>query len=168
MFVYIIIECSSSTWLVSYFEKYLDIPAKSAAWRLSIYWAGMLAGRLVITMLKPRWTLWPAVFVASVGILVANFCLSFKWHPVIGTIIVFAGAVFSGPVWPTIVSISQNVRNSSLFTSSVIGFGAPGAVVGPYLASRLIDYAGMQFLFPVLTGCCLLLFVLVFTVRVYI
>ena len=165
VFLYVAIECGSSTWLGSYFETYYGIPAKSAAWRLSIYWCGMLTGRFTISILKPRWTMWPAAFVSCVGLLIAYIFMSFKSSSMTATFIIFIGATFSGPIWPVMVSISQKLRNTAIFTSFVIGSGALGAVAGPYLTSNLINYVGMKALFPVLAGSCLILFALILTAK---
>ena len=90
IFLYVAIECAAGVWMVSYFEKYLNVPVKSAAWRLSIFWIGMLAGRSTILCLKPRWTLWPAIFAASIGMMAGNFLLSFKWDHISATVIVLS------------------------------------------------------------------------------
>ena len=167
MFLYVAIECAAGVWLATYFEKHLSVPVKSAAWRLSIFWLGLLVGRMVILFLKARWTLWPAMIVAGIGMMAGNFLLSFKWEPFAATVIVFIGGLFAGPIWPVVVSLSQKLRNSSMFTSCVISAGAMGAATGPFLSSRLIDRFGMNYLFPVLACFGLLLIIFVVMARRY-
>ena len=166
-FLYVSIGVAGNVWLATYFEKYLNVTSESAALRLTVFWVGVLLGRLTILFLKPRWTLWPAILAASIGMMIANIFLSVPWGPTTATVIVFAAGFFAGPMWPIIVSISQKSRGSALFTSSVIGAGAIGAACGPFLSSFSIDLVGMRFLFPTLACFGALLVVLILVAREY-
>ncbi|MFA5864152.1 MAG: MFS transporter [Phycisphaerae bacterium] len=162
LFTYVAVEGSIIVWVASYFEKNLGLPAKDAAWRLSVYWAGMLLGRSLILLLRGRWTLWPALLAASTGMMLSNIVLSFKWGPLAATILVLVGGLLAGPLWPTIVTMSQQMRNSSAFTSCVIGIGALGAAFGPLSSSYVIKYLGTKYFFPILAaeGVVLITFIL--------
>jgi MFS transporter, FHS family, glucose/mannose:H+ symporter len=159
IFLYVTIEGSIVVWVASYFENFLHLDVKSAAWRLSVYWTGMVLGRSAMLFLKGKWTLWPALFCGAIGMLLGNVLLSFTWPPLVATFFVFLTGFLCGPVWPVIVMMSQKLRNSAPFTACVIAAGALGAGVGPLLSSFVIKLPalGLRAFFPVLAGACLLL-----------
>ena len=66
----------------------------------------------------------------------------------------------AGPVWPVVVSFSKHMRISAHFTGSIIGIGAIGAAVGPFLGGMLIDSLGVGALFQGYLVLSLILFIL--------
>jgi len=162
LFLYVVIEGSIVVWISSYFETHLRVPASSAAWRLSIFWLGIILGRATILFLPRRWTLWPAVVVGSLGLALACLVMILRWSPRTATVVVLLAGFLGGPIWPVIVTISQNLRNSNQFTAIVIAAGALGAATGPLIRSFIIRL-GMTCYFPVLAAISVLLFIVVLT-----
>ncbi|MFC1676935.1 sugar MFS transporter [Planctomycetota bacterium] len=160
LFVYVVVECSIVAWVTAYFEKHLELTRDSAAWRLGMYWLGVGLGRGLMLLVPSKLTLWPAAITGIAGMVVGNFVLSFQLSSAWATFAVFLAGVAAGPVWPVIVCIAQHFRKSSRFTASVIGAGALGAAVGPWVSSYIIKYLGWEFFFPVLTGSSIFLFVI--------
>ena len=152
LFLYVIIEMSSVCWMAAYFEKRFELTASSAAWRLAMFWLGVIIGRLLILTLPDAWTFWPALIVGAIGMIAANAGLTFITSPLTATVIVVLYGIAAGPIWPVIVMISQKIRHCPQFTSAVIGFGAAGAGIGPLLGSPIIKYFGLNLFFPLLTG----------------
>ena len=157
LFLYVVVECSIVAWVTVFFEKHLVLARDSAAWRLGMYWIGVGVGRGLMLVVSHRFTLWPAAITGIVGMVVGNFVLSFQLSSAGATGAVFLAGVAAGPVWPVIVCISQHLRKSSRFTASIIGAGALGAAVGPWVSSYIIKYFGWKLFFPVLTGSSILL-----------
>jgi fucose permease len=165
LFLYVCVECSAVCWVPAYFEEYLHLPASSAAQRLSLFWIGMIAGRLVTIVLPSRWTLWPALFVGAAGMMIANLLLSVPHSVAIASGLVMISALGAGPLWPVIVTLSQKFRQHAAFTSCVIGAGALGAAAGPFLSSVAIKVFGMKALFPTLTCGGVILLAVLFLAR---
>ena len=159
LFLYVVVEGSIVVWVPTFFEKKLNVPASSAAWRLSLFWFGLVCGRSSMLVLRGSWTLWPAVIVGSVGMMIADGLMIGTWSVAVSTCLVFSAGLLSGPLWPIIVTLSQNVRQSPRFTSGVIAAGAVGAGLGPYMSSLILRYLGLKAFFPILTGLGLLLVV---------
>lgn len=166
IFLYVSIENCVGSWVAAYFEKRFGLPASSAAWRLSVFWGGIIIGRGLMVVLPARMTLWPALICAGAGMAFANVFLSFNFSPMLATGAVLLCGIACGPVWPITVMVSQNLRNSTRFTSSVIGAGAVGAAAGPLMGSYIIQYLGLSLLFPILAaGSVVLFFSILFVQR---
>lgn len=157
LFLYVVVEGSIVVWIPSYFEKHLHVPADSAAWRLSVFWLGIVCGRSLMLILHGPWTLWPAALIGAAGMLVGDAILVTRWSVPASTLIVFLVGLAGGPLWPVIVTLSQHLRNSPRFTSGVIGAGALGAGLGPFFSSYVIKWFGMRAYFPVLAALGVLL-----------
>lgn len=155
LFLYVAIEGSIVCWVSAYFEKYLLMSPELAARRLSYFWLGIMGGRLTMLVLPTRWTLFPALFVSMVLIIITTAAMSIKFQPMLATAVIFLTGLAYGPIWPTTVAASRYIRTSAKFTAGVIAIGALGAATGPFLAGMLIKYAGPQWLFPVLTAGCI-------------
>lgn len=157
MFVYVVVEISIASWIAAYFERFLSITARSAAWRLGIFWTGLICGRSLIFILPHRYTqLHPLLFGAG-GMGVGCVLLSLQSSITAATIFLIIIGIAAGPVWPVIVSVSREVHAVSSFTAAIIGIGALGAALGPIFSSLVIRYFGLRFLFPVLGCGCLIL-----------
>lgn len=156
--LYVAIESAAACYLPAFFEEKFNIPPSSAAWRLSIFWTGLIIGRSLILALPAKWTLWPAVFVGTLTMMLGNILLSFNWPSAWATFFVLLLGLSAGPVWPVAVMISQRVRNSAAFTAGVIGAGALGAAIGPLLGSLIFKYLGLNLFFPLLAIAGALLF----------
>lgn len=162
--LYVVIEAATVCWIAAYFEKKFNLLACSAAWRLSIFWTGLIAGRLLMLVVPAKWTLWPALIGGALGMLIGNTLLSFDWSSTTTTAIVVLCGIAAGPFWPVTVMVSHDLRNSTRFTSGVIGAGALGAALGPLLGSYIMRYLGLNLFFPILSiGSLLLLSIMLLT-----
>jgi MFS transporter, FHS family, glucose/mannose:H+ symporter len=127
---YVACEVGVSSWLVRFLEP---APLTTATLALSLYWAGLAAGRLVSSAVADRFdhlrftvacALAMAVFVAA-AVLVPSLPLS---------IAAFAAAGFaSGPVFPMIVAIGGDryPDRSAAVGGSLVGMAVVGSVVYP-------------------------------------
>jgi len=152
LLLYVVIESGTACWIAAYFEKRLLVTPAGAAWRLAVFWTGLIVGRMTMLALPVRWTLWRAAFAGACGMTLANGILSLPLTAGPTTAALFLAGIASGPVWPVTVSICKVVRDSARFTASVIAVGAIGCALGPFLSSLVIRYIGMVSLFPVLTA----------------
>ncbi len=138
MLANVLLEGFSASWLSYIFELRYSLTARDASLVLVLFWAGMMAGRLLILLLPARWTLWPALIVSAVALLAAAGCLaavqSLRAHYVFVALL----GVFLGPLWPVIVMTSSATFPSEKSTSTLIGIGAAGYACGPLLGSLIV------------------------------
>jgi fucose permease len=167
IFLYVAAEGSIVIWVAPFFEKFLGETASSAAWRIGLYWGGILAGRFLVAILPRRFTLWQPFIIGAAGMLIGSFLLSLHLSPLVATILVAATGFFSGPVWPSIVSLSIQLGSSRQFTSGIVGIGALGVAFGPFISSYIIRFFGIRFLFPAIAVIAFGLFAISIIVRRY-
>ena len=134
----VLIESYSAAWLAYAFELRYALAARDASLALVLFWAGSMTGRLVILLLPPRWTLWPALVVSSAALLLAAAGLAAA--PTMDARFAFVAllGVFLGPLWPVIVMISSAAFPSEKRTSTLIGIGALGFATGPMLGTLVL------------------------------
>ena len=156
--IYVTFESLVACWIAVYFEKRLSCPVPYSASRISIFWIGVIAGRLAVTLLPRRVSLWPAMF-TGVSIMCLGAVLASLTHsPTWATVFVFLNGLGAGPLWPTTVAIGHSARNRPRFTSSLIAVGAFGVVLGSGLGPVIYRYLGYSLFFPsIALGCIILL-----------
>ena len=162
LLVYVMFESVIACWVSVYFEKRLSVPVHSAALRLSIYWIGIVVGRLAIIVLPRRFTIWPAMFTGILIMFIGAVLASLTLSPLWATVFVFLSGVGAGPVWPTTVAICHSARQRPKFTSYVIAAGAFGVVLGSGLGSVIFRYLDSSMFFPSVALGSIILLVLSF------
>lgn len=162
LLIYVTFESAVVCWVSVYFEKRLSCPVYSSALRISIYWLGLVFGRLAVTVIPRRFTLWPVMFTGIAVMFASALLASFTFSPLLVTVFVFLSGFGAGPVWPTTVAICHSARNRPKFTSSVIAIGAIGVVLGSALGSIIFRYLDSALFFPSIASGCILLFILSF------
>lgn len=135
---YVGAEVTLFGWVPTVMEYFRGIPAERARLAPSVFWIGMLAGRVLIARvshsLSPRLLLAISTGSAFVGSLAIPFVTS-EWL----LWVVFAiTALGAAGIWPLIVSTSGSV-GSDLATPITIAAGGLGAAVFPYLAGRTAE-----------------------------
>ncbi len=155
-------ESVIACWLSVYFEKQLSVPVHSAALRLSIYWIGIIIGRLAIILVPRRFSLWPAMFTGIVIMCIGAVLASLTLSPLWATVFVFLSGIGTGPLWPTTVAICHSARQRPKFTSCVIAAGAFGVGLGSGLGSVIFRYLDSSLFFPSVALGSIILLVLSF------
>ena len=148
LLVYVTFESVVACWVSVYFEKGLSCSAQSSALLLSLYWSGLIFGRLGISLVPSRFTLWPVMFIGIIVWSVGAFMAAVTRNPLWAGVFVFLTGFGAGPLWPTIVAICQSARNRPQFTSTVIAIGALGVTAGSGLGSAIFKYFGPSMFFP--------------------
>lgn len=157
LLTYVAAEQAVACWISSWFETRFALPPAAAARRLSLFWSGIIAGRLAVLALPRRWTLWPTMLTAGSVMALSYLLLCLPLSPRAATVLLAINGFASGPLWPTIVATCKVLRNSPRFTGGVIAGGALGAAFGPMGASVVIRHAGPEWLFPALAMTGLLM-----------
>ena len=149
LFAYVTFESLLTCWLAVYFEKGLFCSVESSALMISVYWFGLIMGRLATTLWPNRLTLWRVMFTGfSICFVMIILAAMFR-HPIWVGIFVFASGVGAGPLWPNMVAICQATRNRPRFTSAVIAFGALGVTAGSGLGSVIFKHFPTLWFFPI-------------------
>ncbi len=166
LFLYVAVEATASIWSAPYFEHTFSLPAYRAAWRMGIFWGGIVCGRASMIFLPQRFTLWPAVLFGSALMILTSLFLSLISGIGISTLILFLLGLCAGPVWTAIVSLTKNIPGrGEEFTSGVIGIGALGAAFGPMASSLIMKRWGTGLLFPLLVASSALLFLVFLSLK---
>ena len=162
LLIYLVCESLMACWVAAYFEKRLLCSVDSAALRLSVFWGGVIVGRLVILLVPRRLTLWPAMFTGAGVMCLSAVLASVSLSPLLATVAVFLAGVGAAPIFPTTVAICHSARHRARFTSYVIATGIFGGVLGAGLGSVIFRYLDLGLFFPSLALGCIILLVLSF------
>lgn len=148
IFLYVSVELAGASWLAVYFQRNFDLSPGDAAWRQGLFWTGVIVGRGALLILPHRWTVWPPAIACPIGMTIGAVLIACSPSSLTASAAVLFYGLSAGPLWPVIIAISHNYRNSTRFTTEIIAFGALGAAVGPLFGAWLIRFAGLAFLFP--------------------
>jgi fucose permease len=151
LFLYVAIEGVMVSWIAAYFETTIGVSAADAAWRLAVFWAGLLAGRLLIVILPHRLGLGLPVVIGSAGMIAGIAVIAFIRTETAATAALALTGLFCGPVWPSLIGYCRYSGASDKFVTMIIGMGALGLAVSPFLSAVVIDRAGFRLLFILLT-----------------
>ena len=154
-------------WISVYFEKGLKCSVSFSALLISFFWFGLILGRLAISILPSRYSLWPAMLCGSGLMCVMSFGASFSSAPGVVAIFVFAAGVGAGPIWPTTVALCHVARNNQKFTSTVIAIGAIGVIIGSFLGGFIFKFLGFNIFFTLIGFGSLSLLLLSYLSRYY-
>ena len=168
LFMYVAVESIFVCWIAVYFEKRLLCSVYTAALTVSVFWFGLILGRLAVLVIPVRFTLWPAIFVGGIVMCIGSVFACFTEWPISAVIMVFLAGVGAGPYWPTVVAICHVARNRPQFTSSVIAIGAIGVVAGSGFGAFVFKYMDLKWFFPLIAlGAVILLAVSFASYRKY-
>ena len=144
LFLYVGGEMGIGAWLFLYLRTAAALGATVASWGVSLYWLGLIAGRMVGGRLAHRiapreFTMLAAALSAAglIGLIVAPI-----WHLLAAAMVFLIGFGY-GPIFPNMIAIgaarfpSQVGRMSSI----VIAGGALGGVFVPWIMGRAMAVA---------------------------
>ena len=139
---YVASEGGVSNWLVRFLEP---APLTTATLALSLYWAGLTAGRLASAVIADRFD--HLRFTIACALAVAVLIAAAVLVPVLPlSIAAFAAAgVASGPVFPMIVAIGgeRHAERSAAVAGSLTGMAVIGSIVYPPVMGFLSVSVGL-------------------------
>jgi fucose permease len=165
MFFYVVAEGTLVAWVPAFFEVAHSLTPAAAALGLSVFWAGVLAGRVAVFFLPERFGLWPALLVATAAGTASLVLLSFVDRPSLVFVLVFVSGLLLGPVWPVLVSTGRSTLGSESAVAVIVGAGAVGVAGGPFAASRVIAVFGMERLFFFVAASAFVVTAIVYTLH---
>ena len=127
---YVASEVGVSNWLVRFLEP---APLTTATMALSLYWAGLTAGRIISSAIADRFDHLRFTIACAVGMTI--LVTAAVVVPSLGLSIVFfaAAGVASGPVFPMIVAIGGDryPERSAAVGGSLVGMAVIGSTIYP-------------------------------------
>jgi len=153
MFLYVGAEIGQASWVPYYFAHNFGTSATLAGLALSLFWGGVMLGRLLTGKLTERISDLSLLIFTSV--LTAFFMLGAMLIPRPGwAAVLFLGlGFFCGPIWPTIVSYAGTIKwhYASTALGIIIASGGVGVMTVPPLMGLIAQHFSLRtsFLLPV-------------------
>jgi fucose permease len=153
LFFYVGVELGISNWVAQYFVAVFDYPAKQSALLVSLFWAGLLAGRFGVPLLYHGvrqdlmligFSMLAAVTIAVLSLL--GFVAAGPYVQPVAMAMVLLAGLGSSIFYPAVITLLGNCFPQA--QSQAIGFAATGGGVGafvfPFLMSALADGWGIR------------------------
>ncbi len=163
-FVYTGVEMTAGQWTYSLFTIGRGIPATTAGWWASLYWASFTIGRIFLGVLIDRFG-----FARSMRAMLGGSLLGIVllwWNPVDG--VSFVGLAILGlslaPMFPTLIAVTPRVLGNRLAANAIgmqMAFSGLGVAALPWLAGFLAERTSLEVISPLMlvaTCISLLLF----------
>jgi fucose permease len=154
LLVYVGVEIGVSSWVAEYYVTVLKTPAGVGSMMVSVFWLGLLAGRVGVSVVYHGTRLAEVLVLlaatSTAALLVALGGLS-PWRAGAGFLL--TGVGYSA-VYPLVMSLVG--RHFARGQSVAIGFagagGAVGALVVPFAVAAVADHVGMRRAFFLYAG----------------
>jgi fucose permease len=143
--VYVGTEVGIGGWLTKYMVTVREVTLTYAGNALSVYWLGLAAGRLVLSMLSHRIREETLLVGLTLSASVA-WCSALIVAAPVGSVICagFTGLAFSG-IFPAIIALGgrSHPHDTAGVTSVMIAGAGLGGIVIPWTMSAVADAAGL-------------------------
>ncbi len=157
LLLYVGSEIGVSNWISEYFVKVLGAADSAAALSVSLFWIGILVGRLLISFFykggrQERVMLALSLFnAASLGLMVAS-----RSAAAAAVFVFFTGLGCSG-IYPLVMALVGKYYRSGIAVGTASTGGGVGSFTFPFLLAVLSQTLGLRggFLFPVLINVAL-------------
>lgn len=157
--LYVGAEVTLFGWTPTVMELYHGVPAGRARLSPTVFWIGILAGRLLVARISGKIT--PRLLLAFSSLLAAGAAVLLSvvaWEPLLWLAVLLA-ALGSAGIWPLIVATTGSAGNETA-TAITVGAGGLGAALFPYLAGFTAELLSGQFIpivaAPLMVGVFLL------------
>ena len=152
-------------WVPTVMQLYYDVPAARAKLAPTLFWMGILGGRLVTARLTTRFSATALLRVLTLtGIASSVLLVAVNSEPLLWLAVALAALSFSG-VWPLIIATTGSSGHETVTTIAVAA-GGLGASIFPYIAGRIAEFLPGPFILSVATPLLLIVFFLTRKTRV--
>lgn len=145
MAVYVGVEIGIGSWLTKYMVSVRDVTLTYAGSALSLYWLGLTAGRLLLSVAAHRWQeerlLITLAAVAAVAATAALLVHDARWAT---ACFALTGLGFSG-IFPGVVALGGRFGRQRIatVTSVMIAGAGVGGIIFPWTMSAIADGVGL-------------------------
>jgi len=139
-------QVTISAWLPTYLVKILLFPHIRASSGLSLFWLGLLVGRLLSSWISRRLSLLKLLMICIISsFFIYLLSLTMVWPPAVFLFFGLLGLSYSA-VFPTVVALGSSLypRYSGTVSGTLIASGSLGAAVVPSLVGILADRIGLR------------------------
>lgn len=145
LFLYVGTELGVSAWVAEYYVKILDVSASAGAYMISIFWIGLLAGRLGLSGYRGRRQAEVMFILASTCTVALLFAVLMRGPWLAGFGFFLAGLGFSA-IYPLVIAlVGKHFKRGQ---GAAIGFAATGGGIGafafPFFMAAIADRFGMR------------------------
>jgi fucose permease len=148
--VYAGVEVAVGQWAFALFTESRNIPPELAGFFVSLYWAGLTAGRLVLGAIAPRLGVVTLVRASMIGVCVAS-ALLWITNPIVSLVTVVLLGFSLAAIFPTLMSDTPR-RVGARHAPNAIGYQMSAASIGiailPGLAGVLADAISLEIIVP--------------------
>jgi MFS transporter, FHS family, glucose/mannose:H+ symporter len=154
---YVGAEVGLASWLVEFLQKTKGQSVVVSSLSLSIFFGGIMVGRLVGSFLVERVGYLPFLLMVS-GCATLTAGLGIFGPPALAFCLPLTGLFFA-VIFPTATAaVSERAgEHSGVILGLLFTCGGLGAMIGPWLIGLCSDWFGLQLGFGVLVGYCLLI-----------
>jgi MFS transporter, FHS family, glucose/mannose:H+ symporter len=141
MLLYVGAEVGIGAWLFVYLRRAGSLSATFASSGVSLYWLGLVAGRMIGGRLAHRFAIarFTAISCALSALALAGLLMAPSAHALAGVMVVLVGLGY-GPVFPNMIATgaARFPAEVGRMTSVVVAAGAIGATVVPWIMGHAI------------------------------
>lgn len=145
LFLYVGVELAMSNWIAEYFARCRALPAAWAALMVSVFWAGLLAGRLALGFwYKGQAQARLLVVLTGASVLCFGATLLVPWPALSALAALLTGLCFSG-CYPVIMTLTgQAFQGSTAALGLAAMAGGTGLLVFPLATGALAQSLGLD------------------------
>lgn len=145
LFLYVGTEIGTSSWVAEYYVNFLGTSASTGAYMVSIFWIGLLIGRLGLSGYRGQRQAELILILASICTLALTFAILMRGPWLAGIGFFVSGLGFSA-IYPLVIAlIGKYFKNGQ---GAAIGFVATGGGIGafafPFFMAAISDRFGIQ------------------------
>ncbi len=146
-------------WVPTVMQLFHDIPAVRAKLAPTLFWMGILGGRLITARLTNRFSAtWLLRILTLTGAVSSVLMVVVGSEPLLWVVVGLAALSFSG-IWPLIIATTGSSGHETVTTVAVAA-GGLGASIFPYIAGRLSEFLPGPFILSLATPLLLIVFFL--------
>ncbi len=156
---YVGAEVTIFGWAPTVMELYHGVPVARARLAPTLFWIGMLGGRIVIAALTRRYTAELLLRVSALsGVVAAVMLVVVSTEPLLWIAVALSSLACAG-IWPLIVATSGETGHET-GTTIIVAAGGLGAAIFPYLAGRISEFLPGHFILLMAAPLLLVVFLL--------
>ena len=146
LFLYVCGEMGCASWVSAFVEREQGLPKSLAALTATLFWGGMLLGRIAylrLTMTVKLTVLLKICALLAMGFIGAGIAAPEGWQSM--ALFGLGGMALSG-LWPTIVAVGGQwyAKYGATGTGVLVAIGGLGVITMPYLIGLLSESLGLR------------------------
>ena len=159
--IYVGVEIGTSNWISEYFVSVLGTSKETASFTVTLFWGGILAGRILVPILARKVSLAIQLIALSILVTLALFLTVMFVHPAASTAGFLLAGIGCSSIYPLVMTlVGQHYKqNQSVYLGMVSTGGGIGSFLFPLGMALISDAVGLRggFAFFGVTGLVMIL-----------